>query len=112
VVIPQIKRFECLQYDPIELWVPLDAMNVTYQLTVFIGQKDSQASDMFYINVSVGVSGFIQGKYLILEKYDWELVVDYITENIRLCSDNDWASVAKKICKFMDWEFDNYQVRV
>jgi hypothetical protein len=107
MIIPKIKQYECLQYDPIESWTPEESTKVHYQLVVFVGPSNDDSSVMFYIDVISGKTGFAPRKSLVLEKYSWQLVVDLLTEKIRLCAANSWDETTDRLRGFMDWEYDS-----
>ena len=109
MIIPKIKQFQCIQYDPIELWEPKPESNIHYQLVVFIGPKDDQTSVMFYIDIISGITGFAPRKSLILNEYSWDSVVDQLTEQVRLCAAKSWDEVTTKLREFMVWEYENYK---
>jgi hypothetical protein len=109
MITPKIKKFQCLEHDPIELWRPETGEVIQYQLVVFIGTKDDDASDMWYIDIVCGVNGFTRGKSLILNQYNWDSVVNHLAERVRLCAAETYDDVIAKLQVIMDWEFENYQ---
>jgi hypothetical protein len=83
-----------------------------------IGTEDSTAADVFHF-VVVGPDWFAQnppGKgfrwgrhYLIVDRWDYEVVRRAISDLCAHTEGEGWSEVANRLASFGDWEFDGYR---
>lgn len=46
---------------------------------------------------------------LIVQEYDYELILQSLSTRIASCTGKSWDAVASKIARFAAWEFEDYQ---
>ncbi len=80
-----------------------------------IGVKGKEGSDQFNFYVVtpkylLNNSEVRWGRgYLLMPEFSWETIkkmVENITSTV--CADN-WEEAAEQLCKYFEWEFENYQ---
>ena len=46
---------------------------------------------------------------LVVQEYDYALILELVSERIASCDGNDWAEVANKLARIAAWEFEDYR---
>jgi hypothetical protein len=94
-----------LPADPTKAWVAVQAE---------IGAHGSQGADTFSLVVAtphaltdLGLPRWGHG-LLLIESFDWSVVRSALEKVLRHCEAEDWDGIAAKICRNLDWEFDDY----
>ena len=81
---------------------------------ITVGIGDNHGADFFYFNVcsKEWVNKYLPlwDKYLlIVDDWDMKEIISQINLLIKECTEDTWEKTAKKLSKFMMWEFDDYQ---
>lgn len=112
---PQLKAQDCIDHDPIEVWQPVDPLQVDYQLCLHIGPADSQGADLFYVRVLSDVAArqldareLAREKKIVVEDYSWSGVMRAVDDILREIYGSSWDEIAQKLRQRFDWEFENY----
>ena len=48
---------------------------------------------------------------IVIDRYDWVAIEQYIRQYVNGCSGSGWAEVAAKLARLGHWEFEDYQDR-
>jgi hypothetical protein len=46
--------------------------------------------------------------HLILERFDWPTVEEYLVQRVARCEAESWPEVAEKVSRLAYWEFEDY----
>jgi hypothetical protein len=113
----KIKQIHSPDVDFVDYW-PEDKNNFGFLLELSIGTKDSNGMDIFQLMVctpdwfkaknvnQVAAWGY---SYLFVFKYDFPVIMAFITKHIEKMYGDDWTSIAAKIDRYAMWEFQDYQ---
>lgn len=110
--------------DGLDQWQPDDASSfgILIDATVgpavsAVGWPGSEGGDLFRVKV-VGPEFFASdppGKgyrwghgYLVVDRWDFEMVKRVIADVCRRAEGDDWDAVARKLGRIMSWEFEEY----
>lgn len=109
---PEIKSYDCVDYDPIDSYKFKNNCNVNFWMNFTIGFKDSEAGDNFQVRVAtynnIELTESIEHT-ILLEEYSFPLVLTQINDILSKCQGEDWDEVSGKLAKYMYWEFQDYQ---
>lgn len=108
---PIILSCLCVEYDPINEWIPDDPLNVDFHMNFTIGLEKT-AGDKLHVRVIT--KNCIQEhqrieRAIVLNTYSWPLLLDAVETILENSQGKDWAEISTKLSKQMDWEFENYQ---
>ncbi len=101
-----------LPFDPRSAWVIVEAE---------IGPKDGKGSDIFffyvctaaYLSEELESAGSRFGRHLlIMNEFNWDHVVSVIEKLVSSFEEPDWRSLAEKIARYAQWEFEDYQAEL
>lgn len=108
---PLILSFDCVDYDPIDLWVPENCYDVDFWMNFTIGY-DQGGGDNFLLHVvsPINLQGPESDKYaIVLTEYSWNLVLERVNNILEKCHGNNWSEISEKLSNHMYWEFENYK---
>ncbi|MCE2570946.1 Imm8 family immunity protein [Motilimonas eburnea] len=109
---PEIKCFDCTDFDPIETYHFDDLNDVDYWINFTIGPTGFDGGDYFQVRVTtfsnVGLKESIQ-YCILLEHYSFSQVLARVNKILSQCEGQDWHEVATKISEYMRWEFHDYK---
>lgn len=87
-----------------------------FSLTLHIGVENSLGNDLFNTqimnlswmeeNLNDGI--FTVERSIIMNDFNYDLLLSYINERLQLISAKNWKEVALKVNEFAKWEFYNY----
>jgi Immunity protein 8 len=108
---PIINRYDCVDHDPIDSWVPEDPANVDFWMNFTIGSGGA-AGDDFQVHVLTNsqVERSISTQYaIILPIYRWDLLLAVVEKILDHCQGEDWVEVSGKLSRYMHWEYQDYK---
>ncbi len=109
-MIPVISRYDCLEHDPIDRWVPPDPKDVEIRMTFVIGST-LQEGDYFEALVvtpnRVPVKG-ARRPMVVVDSFSVDAVQTEMRKLLKSCEGETWAEVSAKLNLRLIWEFDNY----
>jgi len=106
-----------LEDNLINYW-PADALNFSCWIRAMIGPKDQNGSEAFdmlvctptWLQNELASNKVLSGKgMIIVEEYDYDVILSYVEKKIMACNDKDWSESAIKLSRFSFWEYENYQ---
>lgn len=111
---PELKGFDCTDFDPIDQWMPSSPAEVCYPLCLHIGLAGQAGSDIFYVEIvtpeAVGQRKLpLDKRHLVVTPYSWPGVlgqVQHILESIQAAT---WEECAEGLSRFFRWEFEDYR---
>ena len=116
MTIPQLKGFDCVDYDPIDEWRPSSDAEVYYSLCLHIGPLDEEGADLFYVDVATpqAINELNLGKRMsergiVVNPYSWENVLQEVRNILERCVGDDWNQQSELLSKHLNWEFENYR---
>jgi hypothetical protein len=115
--IKSVEITESADLSP-ENYTPQDVENFRCTLGFTIGPSDSDGGELFYLTVcspkwlagACEEDGFMSGRHhLIVPAYNLKAIMQIVTKVIDNCSGDSWESVAIKLSRLANWEFEDYQ---
>ena len=105
--------------DALENFYPADPNNFGTWVRMMIGPDDSVGAESFdvlictltWLNTEYSERRIFWGKnMLILFRYDLDEIKLHISKYVQNLSGDDWGTLAQKLSKVGEWEFENYQI--
>ena len=102
----------------VETYVPDEEDNFGFVLQAMVGPMDEQGAESFDVTVCTpkwlagryGTSEILLGLHkLIVFRYDYVRLRQFIEKYLARCSDDSWDKVAHKIGLLGQWEFEGYR---
>jgi hypothetical protein len=107
---PELKGFDCFDFDPIDQWVPSDPVDVCYPLCLHIGTAGQEGADLFYVQVTTPkVMHRNPGPprhQLVVNPYSWAKVLGQVDDILQRTRGATWEECARQLCQFFRWEFE------
>jgi immunity protein 8 of polymorphic toxin system len=103
VIIPEIRGMFAYVVNDLETCKPEgESFDLLVELT--IGPKGGYGEEVFHLRV-------ISAAYVAEQVRDWSLgdLNRVLTEYCRSATGDTWDEVALKLCRIMDWEFEDYK---
>ena len=105
----------------LEAYTPADPEDVGILVTASIGAAGEPGEDLFYFlvrtprclarEVAESQSKYLLGRhYLIVPRYDYDLVRRAIQEVCDQAQGPDWGTVASRLARYALWEFEDYDM--
>jgi len=110
-VTPIIIGFDCVDYDPINLWLFPNPKRVDFWMNFTIG-PDKRGGDNFQLHVlttEMVMPETSTANAIVLERYSWDALIQQVNKILEQCQGETWDIISSKLAKYMEWEFDNYQ---
>jgi hypothetical protein len=98
-------------------WTP-DSNQFAILLQVIAGPAGSAGEESFdvilctatWLSRRVEEEQILSGRHLLMvSRYSYDLVHDYITKYVTSCSGDTWQEVAAQLGRLGRWEFEDYQ---
>jgi hypothetical protein len=102
----------------VEAYMPNEVDNFGFVLRAMIGPLDGEGEESFDIIICTpkwllekyGPSDILLGLHkLIVFKYDYRRVREFIEKFLMRCSGDTWEEVAQKVSLLGQWEFEGYR---
>jgi len=102
----------------LESYAPASARSFSLLVQATIGTEGSTAADLFDFLVvgpdwfaeNPSGKGFRWGRhYLVVDRWDYEVVRRAIADLCVHTEAQDWSEVAMRLASYGDWEFDGYR---
>jgi hypothetical protein len=115
-----MKSLHSTDIADVETYLPDEEDNFGFTLRVMVGPMNQEGEESFDIIVCTpkwlmekyGASDVLLGLHkLIVFKYDYPRLRQFIEKYLMRCSGNTWAEVAQKVSLLGQWEFEGYQQR-
>lgn len=83
-----------------------------------VGTNELKGADIFYLEVvspswikqELEKYPILSGRhYLILEKWNYDVVLNYINKYLEKCTGENWDEIGPKVARIAKWEFEDYQ---
>ncbi len=112
-----IRRFHSPDVEDLNSWSPRTPACFGFLLQVLVGPQDAEGEESFdfivctpdWLKERHGDEAVVLGRhYILLFKYDFDLVRKAITEIVEKAAGNNWREVASKIARYGRWEFEDY----
>ena len=113
-----VKSLSSVDMSDVETYLPDEEDNFGFLLRAMIGPKDEEGEESFDIFVCTpkwliekyGASDVLLGLHkLIVFKYDYLRLRQFIEKFLMHCSGDTWDEIARKVNLLGHWEFENYQ---
>ncbi|RYV01200.1 hypothetical protein SOPP22_16735 [Shewanella sp. OPT22] len=109
---PEIKSYDCVDYDPIESHEFDDNFDVTFWMNFTIGLSNSVGGDNFLVRIAtynnIELTESIDHT-ILLDEYSFPQVLSEVDDLLSKCQGNNWEEISSKLSKYMHWEFQDYQ---
>jgi hypothetical protein len=113
----KLKRIHSPDIDIDSFW-PDDPACFSFLLQAMIGPEDQEGEESFSIQVCTpdwlksrhSETDILFGRHMILVfDYDLDRIKSHIARYCEHCIGEDWQSVADKLSRIGQWEFEDYQ---
>lgn len=99
-----------------EEWRPDDPDCFALSVTASVGAAGEEGADLFdfvvctpsWVQTDRLQKGFAFSRYLLITRWDPDLVERAIRDLCRRTRGEDWPEVARKLSRYSSWEFDEY----
>lgn len=114
----EIKSLYSLDIDDLPNYSPSDPECFNFLLRLIAGPESEPGEESFDIQVCTPKWLFehhrrediIMGRhYLIVMEYNYEKLVQFISEYCSRCEGSTWAEVAETLGRLGHWEFEDYR---
>ena len=111
----QIQLFHSPDVPALETYIP--SGDFSFLLQLFIGPEGGDGHESFelivcnvgWVSKQTQASGAFFGRHtLIMNVYEYEKMVEYITEYVQNCEADNWNNLAGLIGRIGKWEFEDY----
>ena len=95
--------------------MPSDPTCCCVSMCADIGPKGSGGADVFRFTVVTPSFLALHPEtrwgtgYLLVSEFSWPTIERMVHRLVSGTNAQTWAEAAQKLCRYMDWEFDNYQ---
>lgn len=113
----ELRALLTIQHDPIDaVKPPSDAFCVS--LRALIGVAGSQGEESFdfdvcspaWLDAELEHHAIISGRFLlIVRNFDPRRIEEYVRKRIAQASGDEWPTVAGKLARWSQWEFEDYR---
>jgi hypothetical protein len=99
-------------------YLPQDLESFGCTLGLTIGPSNGEGGELFYLTacspkwlaMACKKDGFLWGRYhLIVPEYNLKAILQIVTKFVDNCSGESWNSVAGKLARFANWEYEDYE---
>jgi hypothetical protein len=109
MITPEIRDYSCTDIENIDTWVPAEATDVDFWLTLMIG-IDQHGGDNFDLHV-VTPKNLAPGpdakKYaVVLNEYSRETLRNEIQRILQECTGFNWSDICEQLSKRFHWEYE------
>jgi len=113
----ELKALLTVEHEPIDGVRPeSDAFCVSLRALVgSAGSPDQESFDFdvcspAWLEAELNNRAIIGGRFLlIIRDFDARRIEDYVSQRIAQTSGDDWSTVAGKIARWTQWEFEDYR---
>jgi hypothetical protein len=104
----------------LERYEPPDATTFAFLLQMIVGPRDGPGEESFDVQVVTprwlearhADEGLASGEHrLIVFDYDWPRIERFLRERVAASAGRDWDEVGRKLGRFAQWEFEDYDDR-
>jgi hypothetical protein len=97
----------------LDLYKVSDNKKFCINLTLHLGLKDSEDSELFYLKVySIDKWNEISKKpkwgYLVIKNYNPKEILERIDNILKKGEGKNYEEVCIKLCKYLSWEYEDY----
>lgn len=115
-MIASVKSIDLIDYENWGFW-PDDTEDFCVAAEAMIGLEESDGADIFSFDVCTPewfrknrLEKAAFGRSIIfVNEYDEESIKRLVIEIVRQTNGANWAEIASKLCRYMRWEFEDYQ---
>ncbi|MCJ8313213.1 MAG: immunity 8 family protein [Pseudomonadales bacterium] len=108
---PEIKDWDCIEYDPIGKWIPDDPAEVDFWLNMTIGIKGETGGDNFLVHIVTEklISQLENRSHILVVPYYFGMndIIERVNVILESCHDLNWSGMAEQISKIYYWEFES-----
>jgi Immunity protein 8 len=116
-MVSDVKNIMSTEVYDLENYRPDDYESFSFLVTVRVGPKGEDSSDIFYLDICTPkwlldnrYEDFVVGKgKLIVFRCDMKMILARIKSLFENCSGEDWNEIAIKLSRIGNWEFEDYQ---
>jgi hypothetical protein len=117
-MIPEIKKLHSPDIMNLETYKPLKKDCFCFLLQVIAGPKGMEGEESFDVKVctpqwlmnNIKNNEIIMGRhYLILQRYNYDLISQRIDSFCHMCEGKEWKECAEKLGRLGKWEYEDYQ---
>jgi len=114
---PKLKRLHSPDVQNLKEFVPDDLESFCILIQVMVGPANGDGEESFDIEVctpgwlckEVKKKKIVPGRHkLIVGRFDYEQIEQYIREFIARCKSDTWKETAERIARLGSWEFEDY----
>lgn len=114
----EIKQIDSTDVPNLENWKPQSNAEVYFPLELTIGPAGGTAGELFQLLVATPealrteqtLPFCFSGRHcLIVKHYDWTLIRDWLRRVVDEVEADTWPQVARRLSRYMKWEFEDYQ---
>ena len=114
----KLKKIHSPDVGDLEHFVPKKFNDFSVLIQAFIGPTNGPGEESFdfvlctpiWIENEIKKDKYLFGKgFLIVNEYHYESLLNIIQGLCKRVSGNDWNTIAKKLSRFGNWEFEDYQ---
>jgi hypothetical protein len=114
----EIRAIESPDVHDLPTYAPEHPEHFGFMLRLYVGPMDGPGEESFDIQVCTpkwlthryGEDATINGRHhLIVFKYQWTAIEDFVREFVASCSGDTWREIASKLSRLGYWEFEDYR---
>jgi hypothetical protein len=117
-MVSEVKNIMSTEVFDLENYRPDDYESFSFLVTVRVGPKGEDGSDIFYLDICTPkwlldnqYDDFVIGKgKLIVFRCDMKIILSRIRGLFDGCVGKDWNEIAIKLSRIGLWEFEDYRV--
>ena len=118
-MISEVKDIMSTEVFDLENYRPDDYESFSFLVTVRVGLKGEDGSDIFYLDVctpkwlldNLNSDYFVGKGTLIVFRCDMKMILERIRTLFTGCAGKDWNEIAIKLSRIGQWEFEDYKER-
>jgi hypothetical protein len=117
MMLARVRGIYTIDHDDLEAYVPNDPVECHMFVRVMVGPHDGEGEESFDVTVCTPAwlgrrpeeRGAVIGRhYLIVGRYDPELIRRVLTKQLERSSGTSREDLAAKLRRIGSWEFDDY----
>ena len=108
MMLARVRGIYTIDHDDLEAYVPNDPVEFHMFVRVMEGPHDGEGTPAWLGRMCEERGAVIGRHYLIVGRYDPELIRRVLTKQVERCSGTSWEDLAAKLRQIGSWEFEDY----
>jgi hypothetical protein len=117
-ILDHLETIDNVEYTKDGRFSPSNREHFAVNVTASIGGSDGPGQDLFRFvvcspswmeNEVSGGEYYWLRDYLLITRWDFDLVAKAVTKLCTSIEESDWRGVTEKLSRYMRWEFEDYR---